>query len=125
RGLAPVSFSFSREPHWRGKSATCDSRARLFHCSFMGPQLQGVSTNIVLLSEPPRDHIIWSLFSLIFSIKSRDRKMVGDLDGARQYGSTARRLNVAATIIGCITAISLIAVYAVIASENSRRHYGK
>uniref|UniRef100_A0A3P9LJ27 Uncharacterized protein n=1 Tax=Oryzias latipes TaxID=8090 RepID=A0A3P9LJ27_ORYLA len=62
---------------------------------------------IVLQAEPPRDHIIWSLCcffyfnplclglaALIFSIKSRDRKIVGDLEGARHYGATARCLNI-------------------------------
>uniref|UniRef100_A0A671UDD3 Uncharacterized protein n=1 Tax=Sparus aurata TaxID=8175 RepID=A0A671UDD3_SPAAU len=53
-------------------------------------------------SEPPKDHIIWSLCcfvysnplclglaALIFSIKARDRKVAGDLEGARLYASTA------------------------------------
>ncbi|KAG5273310.1 hypothetical protein AALO_G00149960 [Alosa alosa] len=61
----------------------------------------------------PRDHIIWSVFNLIFccnpcclalmaffySIKSRDRKIVGDLEGARSLGSTAYWLNVLALSI--------------------------
>uniref|UniRef100_A0A3B3H601 Uncharacterized protein n=1 Tax=Oryzias latipes TaxID=8090 RepID=A0A3B3H601_ORYLA len=72
----------------------------------------GGHNTIVLQAEPPKDHIIWSLCSffyfnpmclglaaLIFSIKSRDRKVVGDLEGARHYGATARYLNIAATII--------------------------
>uniref|UniRef100_A0A3P9I1Z7 Uncharacterized protein n=1 Tax=Oryzias latipes TaxID=8090 RepID=A0A3P9I1Z7_ORYLA len=72
----------------------------------------GVHNSIVLQAEPPKDHIIWSLCcflysnplclglaALIFSIKSRDRKVVGDLEGARHYGATARCLNIAATII--------------------------
>ncbi|XP_024120135.1 dispanin subfamily A member 2b-like [Oryzias melastigma] len=108
-------------------------------------QLQGTAAaggqqhTIVLLSEPPRDHIIWSLCcffysnpfclglaALIFSIKSRDRKIVGDLDGARHYGSTARCLNIAATIIVCITAVIGIVVLAVFASQLSfRLHNGK
>uniref|UniRef100_A0A3B3CVI3 Uncharacterized protein n=1 Tax=Oryzias melastigma TaxID=30732 RepID=A0A3B3CVI3_ORYME len=84
----------------------------------------GGQHNFVLQSEPPRDHIIWSIFcffysnpfclglaALVFSIKSRDRKMVGDLEGARHYGSTARCLNIAATIIVCITALIVIIVF--------------
>uniref|UniRef100_A0A3B3HHF8 Uncharacterized protein n=1 Tax=Oryzias latipes TaxID=8090 RepID=A0A3B3HHF8_ORYLA len=68
----------------------------------------GGHNTIVLQAEPPKDHIIWSLCSffyfnpmclglaaLIFSIKSRDRKVVGDLEGARHYGATARYLNIA------------------------------
>uniref|UniRef100_A0A3P9I288 Uncharacterized protein n=1 Tax=Oryzias latipes TaxID=8090 RepID=A0A3P9I288_ORYLA len=75
----------------------------------------GVHNTIVLQAEPPKDHIIWSLCcflysnplclglaALIFSIKSRDRKVVGDLEGARHYGATARCLNIVATIIVCL-----------------------
>uniref|UniRef100_A0A3P9LJ25 Uncharacterized protein n=1 Tax=Oryzias latipes TaxID=8090 RepID=A0A3P9LJ25_ORYLA len=67
----------------------------------------GGHNSIVLQAEPPKDHIIWSLCcflysnplclglaALIFSIKSRDRKVVGDLEGARHYGATARCLNI-------------------------------
>ncbi|KAI4825708.1 hypothetical protein KUCAC02_021379, partial [Chaenocephalus aceratus] len=67
-------------------------------------------TPVSVPPEPPRDHIIWSLCclfysnpcclglaALIFSIKARDRKVVGDMEGARRYGSTARCLNICAT----------------------------
>ncbi|XP_004085747.4 dispanin subfamily A member 2b [Oryzias latipes] len=92
----------------------------------------GVHNSIVLQAEPPKDHIIWSLCcflysnplclglaALIFSIKSRDRKVVGDLEGARHYGATARCLNIAATIIVCLTVIIAIVVVAVTASQMS------
>ncbi|XP_034004977.1 interferon-induced transmembrane protein 3-like [Trematomus bernacchii] len=70
-------------------------------------------TSVSVPPEPPRDHIIWSLccflhpFGLglaafIYSIKARDRKVVGDMEGARRYGSTARRLNILATVLGPI-----------------------
>ncbi|XP_033940270.1 dispanin subfamily A member 2b-like [Pseudochaenichthys georgianus] len=68
-------------------------------------------TPVSVPPEPPRDHIIWSLCclfyanpcclglaALIFSIKARDRKVVGDMEGARHYGSTARCLNTCATV---------------------------
>uniref|UniRef100_A0A3B3CW87 Uncharacterized protein n=1 Tax=Oryzias melastigma TaxID=30732 RepID=A0A3B3CW87_ORYME len=97
---------------------------------FHGPTAAGGQHNFVLQSEPPRDHIIWSIFcffysnpfclglaALVFSIKSRDRKMVGDLEGARHYGSTARCLNIAATIIVCITALIVIIVVAFISIQ--------
>ncbi|XP_035578820.1 interferon-induced transmembrane protein 3-like [Zalophus californianus] len=58
-----------------------------------------------------RDHIVWSLFNTIFmnwcclgfvafaySVKSRDRKMVGDLTGAQTYASTAKCLNIWALV---------------------------
>uniref|UniRef100_A0A3P9LIH9 Uncharacterized protein n=1 Tax=Oryzias latipes TaxID=8090 RepID=A0A3P9LIH9_ORYLA len=81
----------------------------------------GGHNTIVLQAEPPKDHFIWSLCcflysnplclglaALIFSIKSRDRKVVGDLEGARHYGATARCLNIVATIIVCLTVIIAI-----------------
>uniref|UniRef100_A0A671UC99 Uncharacterized protein n=1 Tax=Sparus aurata TaxID=8175 RepID=A0A671UC99_SPAAU len=79
---------------------------------------------------PPKDHIIWSLCcfvysnplclglaALIFSIKARDRKVAGDLEGARLYASTAHCLNIWATVlvsigvlICCSLAVCLIFV---------------
>nr|XP_039323347.1 interferon-induced transmembrane protein 3-like [Saimiri boliviensis boliviensis] len=69
------------------------------------------------------DHVIWSLFNTLFmnsccldfiafaySVKSRDRKMVGDLTGAQAYASTAKCLNVWALIVGIIMTILLIAI---------------
>ncbi|XP_011917274.1 PREDICTED: interferon-induced transmembrane protein 3-like [Cercocebus atys] len=53
------------------------------------------------------DHVVWSLFNTLFmnpcclgfiafaySMKSRDRKTVGDLTGAQAYASTAKCLNI-------------------------------
>ncbi|CAK6975279.1 dispanin subfamily A member 2b-like [Scomber scombrus] len=72
-------------------------------------------TTLNINIEPPRDHIIWSLWSFvylnpfclgltafIFSVKARDRKVVGDLEGARHYGSTARNLNIISTVLTSI-----------------------
>uniref|UniRef100_A0A668SUZ9 Interferon-induced transmembrane protein 3 n=1 Tax=Oreochromis aureus TaxID=47969 RepID=A0A668SUZ9_OREAU len=77
-----------------------------------------------VITESPKDHIIWSLFSfvyanpfclglaaLIYSIKARDRKMVGDVDGARHYGSTARSLNIAATVIAVTGFLIFIIIF--------------
>ncbi|KAK1888419.1 Dispanin subfamily A member 2b [Dissostichus eleginoides] len=73
--------------------------------------------------EPPRDHIIWSLCcflhsnpcclglaALIFSIKARDRKVVGDMEGARHYGSTARCLNIWATVLVSIMIVIFLII---------------
>ncbi|XP_037622736.1 dispanin subfamily A member 2b-like [Sebastes umbrosus] len=78
-------------------------------------------TTLNIETEPPKDHIIWSLLcfmysnpcclglaALIFSIKARDRKVAGDLEGARQYGSTARCLNIWATVL--VSIVVLIAI---------------
>ncbi|XP_049636893.1 interferon-induced transmembrane protein 2-like [Suncus etruscus] len=64
------------------------------------------------VSEP--DHIVWSLFNTMFfnvcclgfmafaySVKSRDRKLAGDITGAKNYASTAKIMNVTALILGC------------------------
>uniref|UniRef100_A0A3B3DIF3 Uncharacterized protein n=2 Tax=Oryzias melastigma TaxID=30732 RepID=A0A3B3DIF3_ORYME len=130
-------------PGYHGEAVPLqDTPHHMYPGQFHGPTAAGGQHNFVLLSEPPRDHIIWSLFcffysnpfclgltALIFSIKSRDRKMVGDLEGARQYGSTARCLNIAATVIVCTIALIVIIVVAVVAGQVSYTfrtgHYGK
>ncbi|KAJ8252518.1 hypothetical protein COCON_G00218300 [Conger conger] len=75
---------------------------------------------------PPRDHVLWSLFNLFymnafclgfvalyFSIKSRDRKVVGDMEGAREYGSTARCLNIVALCLSLLFFLIIIIMLAV------------
>ncbi|OBS70128.1 hypothetical protein A6R68_01331 [Neotoma lepida] len=61
------------------------------------------------------DHVVWSLFNALFlnfcclgfiayaySVKSRDRKMVGDVIGAQAYASTAKCLNISALIFSIL-----------------------
>ncbi|XP_055505075.1 dispanin subfamily A member 2b-like isoform X2 [Leucoraja erinacea] len=77
------------------------------------------------LTNPGPDHLPWSLFNLsymnccclglvatIYSVKSRDRKVVGDVEGALHYGSTARSLNIAATVLSILIFIIFIALAA-------------
>uniref|UniRef100_A0A669C9E1 Uncharacterized protein n=1 Tax=Oreochromis niloticus TaxID=8128 RepID=A0A669C9E1_ORENI len=77
-----------------------------------------------VITESPKDHIIWSLFSfvyanpfclglaaLIYSIKARDRKMAGDVDGARYYGSTAQTFNIAATVLAVPVFVTVIFLF--------------
>ncbi|XP_068580253.1 interferon-induced transmembrane protein 1-like [Cebidichthys violaceus] len=95
-------------------------------------------TSVNITSEVPRDHVIWSIFNflhlnpcclglaaLVYSIKARDRKMAGDLSGARNYGSTARCLNIWATVVVCLVVFILIIVMAVQINlaVNQFRHY--
>ncbi|KAJ7998255.1 hypothetical protein DPEC_G00220730 [Dallia pectoralis] len=73
----------------------------------------------------PRDHIIWSLCSLVYgnlccgilavyySIKSRDRKVLGDLEGARAHGKTARCFNIVTLTVTLIVVFIVIIVYSV------------
>uniref|UniRef100_A0A3Q0RZW3 Uncharacterized protein n=1 Tax=Amphilophus citrinellus TaxID=61819 RepID=A0A3Q0RZW3_AMPCI len=85
------------------------------------PLVQHTTVNIT--TDPPKDHIIWSLLcfvhlnpcclglaALIHSIKARDRKMVGDVEGARRYGSTARQFNIAATVLSVVVFVIFIIV---------------
>ncbi|XP_075404049.1 interferon-induced transmembrane protein 1-like [Tenrec ecaudatus] len=71
------------------------------------------------------DHVVWSLFNTLFlnwcclgfvayaySVKSRDRKMVGDMIGAQSYASTAKCLNICALVIGLLLTIGLIVLLA-------------
>ncbi|XP_057584174.1 interferon-induced transmembrane protein 1-like [Hippopotamus amphibius kiboko] len=89
------------------------------------------------------DHIVWSLFNTIFmnwcclgfvafaySVKSRDRKMVGDITGAQSYASTAKCLNIWALVLGIFLTIGLIVllVFAYLAAyrvaSQMRNHRG-
>ncbi|XP_056908902.1 dispanin subfamily A member 2b-like [Takifugu flavidus] len=70
------------------------------------------STVVNIPAEPPKDHFIWSIIcfshsnifclglaALIYSVKARDRKMMGDMNGAQHYASTARCLNILSTVL--------------------------
>ncbi|XP_042761034.1 interferon-induced transmembrane protein 1-like [Panthera leo] len=70
------------------------------------------------------DHIVWSLFNTVYmnwcclgfvafsySVKSRDRKMVGDLIGARTYAATAKCLNIWALVLGIILTLIFIILF--------------
>ncbi|XP_062418984.1 dispanin subfamily A member 2b-like [Pungitius pungitius] len=85
--------------------------------------------------EAPKDHVIWSIFNLIhcnpfclglaaliFSIKARDRKVAGDMNGARHHGSTARCLNIWGTVLVSISLLILIIII-VIPIRNTVYHY--
>ncbi|XP_075905394.1 interferon-induced transmembrane protein 1-like [Nelusetta ayraudi] len=83
-------------------------------------------TAVTMVAETPKDHIIWSLclfvycnpcflglVALIFSIKARDRKMMGDLQEAQRYGSTARIINIVATVLLCLIVTACVIYYAI------------
>ncbi|KAM5317342.1 interferon-induced transmembrane protein 3-like [Glossophaga mutica] len=88
------------------------------------PQGPGPVTTTVVNIQPETvvpDHIVWSLFNTLFfnvcclgfvafaySVKSRDRKMVGDVMGARSYASTAKCLNIWALVLGLFGTIGFI-----------------
>ncbi|XP_015485094.2 interferon-induced transmembrane protein 3-like [Parus major] len=96
----------------------------------------------VLMEEPPRpprDHLVWSFFTtlygnfcclgllaFVFSVKSRDRKGLGDYSGALSYGSTAKYLNITALVINIIIIIIVVTVVAVSVAKatNSPHQYG-
>ncbi|XP_030221626.1 dispanin subfamily A member 2b isoform X2 [Gadus morhua] len=107
------------------------------------PQLQEMQYNrdpdtvvtIVNPVEHPRDYVVWSIFSffygnpfclglaaLIFSIKARDMKVIGDLQRARGYSKWALGFNVAALIILLVTILSLVIVLIII-TVNRYRYY--
>uniref|UniRef100_A0A8D1BMN3 Uncharacterized protein n=1 Tax=Sus scrofa TaxID=9823 RepID=A0A8D1BMN3_PIG len=95
------------------------------------------STVITIPRETPhRDHVVWSLFSTLFlnwcclgfvafaySVKARDRKMVGDITGAQSYASTAKCLNIWALVLGLLLTITLIAVFATVSAVKFRLYF--
>ncbi|XP_036900577.1 interferon-induced transmembrane protein 1-like [Sturnira hondurensis] len=88
------------------------------------PQGPGAVMSTVVNIQPETivpDHVVWSLFNTLFfnvcclgfvafafSVKSRDRKMVGDLIGARSYASTAKCLNILTLVLGLLGTIGFI-----------------
>ncbi|XP_052549932.1 dispanin subfamily A member 2b-like [Tympanuchus pallidicinctus] len=95
-----------------------------------GLDMEGKTRSTVVTVEspqvpPPRDHLAWSLcttlyanvcclgfLALVFSVKSRDRKVLGDYSGALSYGSTAKYLNITAHLINIFLIILVIALVA-------------
>uniref|UniRef100_A0AAX7U4W3 Uncharacterized protein n=1 Tax=Astatotilapia calliptera TaxID=8154 RepID=A0AAX7U4W3_ASTCA len=91
-------------------------------------------TTVIISTEPPKDHFIWSLLcffysnpccclglaALIYSIKARDRKVVGDLEGARHYGATARQLNITSTVLVALGLLIFIITMIVVFARVSR-----
>ncbi|KAM9372928.1 uncharacterized protein LRP34_007374 [Phaethornis superciliosus] len=77
--------------------------------------------------EQPPDYVLWSLFNvlvgnallymgcccfpaLLYSIKARDCKVVGDLEGARLHGARAKLLNIVFTILSAIAFVAAIII---------------
>ncbi|NXT81418.1 IFM5 protein, partial [Zapornia atra] len=71
----------------------------------------------------PRDHLIWSIFNTIymnfcclgfvaltFSVKARDRKVVGDVEAAQHFSSKARCYNGLATVGSVVLPLLLAAL---------------
>ncbi|KAM3918484.1 interferon-induced transmembrane protein 1-like isoform 1-T2 [Leptodactylus fuscus] len=89
-----------------------------------GQSIQSTVVTIMAEGPPVRDHIIWSFFNtmflnfcclgflaFVFSVKSRDRKLLGDRNAALSYGSTARSLNIATTVLSILTFIIGIIIF--------------
>ncbi|XP_066467273.1 dispanin subfamily A member 2b-like [Tiliqua scincoides] len=99
-----------------------------------GSRLRGA---LQLQLQQVKDYVLWSLFNfafanccclgfaaLAFSIKSRDRKVAGDVEGANSYGKTALGLNITAMILILLFIaifIALIATGVMALSDMSKR----
>ncbi|XP_068459629.1 dispanin subfamily A member 2b-like [Clinocottus analis] len=99
---------------------------------YPGPPVAPVAqyTTVNITSEAPSDYVVWSICSfiylnpcclglaaLIYSIKARDRKVAGDMNGARNHGSTARCLNIAAMILVSIMILIFIITLSVVVNQ--------
>ncbi|XP_050959845.1 dispanin subfamily A member 2b-like [Labeo rohita] len=82
------------------------------------------SVTVSVPDQKDSDDIIFSTFSLHFcnfcclgfgafcnSIKARDSRLLGDFPKARSYGAKARRLNIAAVIIGSILILIFLIIF--------------
>ncbi|XP_054896784.1 interferon-induced transmembrane protein 1-like [Poeciliopsis prolifica] len=74
-------------------------------------------------AEPQKDYLVWSLCTfvyanfcclglgaLIYSVRARDRKVVGDQNGAKRDASCARVFNIVATVLTSLTLFIVIVV---------------
>uniref|UniRef100_A0A8C6SHR2 Uncharacterized protein n=1 Tax=Neogobius melanostomus TaxID=47308 RepID=A0A8C6SHR2_9GOBI len=90
----------------------------------MGQSTSVQHTTVNINREMPQDFFIWSLMNflycnplcvglaaLIHSVKSRDMKVAGDVEGARRYASTAWTLNRIATTVGLLGFIIFIVLF--------------
>ncbi|KAI5100250.1 hypothetical protein C0J45_9236 [Silurus meridionalis] len=85
---------------------------------------RGTGTVIVGIPEPPPDYVVWSIASIFygnpcclgliayyFSMKARDRKLLGDIAGAQTYASKAYRFNsIALTFIILAMVLSVVMI---------------
>ncbi|NXD73484.1 IFM1 protein, partial [Eolophus roseicapillus] len=96
--------------------------------------MQGLPRSAVIpveppLEPPPRDHLLWSIcttlyanvcclgfMALVYSVKSRDRKVLGDYSGALSYGSTAKQLNITALVLYIV--LLALSIFIVILAAN-------
>ncbi|XP_057692307.1 dispanin subfamily A member 2b-like [Corythoichthys intestinalis] len=95
-------------------------------------------TTVNVTRERVRDHIIYSLCSfvhmgnplclgllaVIYSIKARDRKVMGDLEGAKKHATIALCLNIAVSVIFGLFVLSVIIAFSVILSQSPYYDYG-
>ncbi|XP_056657014.1 collagen alpha-1(VII) chain-like [Monodelphis domestica] len=86
-----------------------------------GASRLSTSVSIGPCEPAPPDFFVWSVFStlymnfcclgfaaLVFSVKARDRKVVGDLNSARSYGATAKCLNIFALVFSLLLLVVLV-----------------
>ncbi|XP_041258203.1 dispanin subfamily A member 2b-like [Onychostruthus taczanowskii] len=82
-------------------------------------------------SDPqPRDYVLWSVFNvllccalcglgclgfppLVFSIKARDCKVLGDLEGARRHSARARVANIVCSVVVAVALVIFIIIVAI------------
>ncbi|KAM9557343.1 dispanin subfamily A member 2b-like [Guaruba guarouba] len=97
--------------------------------------MQGLPQSAVIPVEsppqpPPRDHLVWSIctmlyanicclgfMALVYSVKSRDRKLLGDYSGAMSYGSTSKQLNITALVLSILLVALAIVIVIFVASD--------
>ncbi|XP_030057059.1 interferon-induced transmembrane protein 3-like [Microcaecilia unicolor] len=95
------------------------------------PYNQGATIVTMPMITPAQDHVLWSFFNamfcncfclgfvaLIYSIKARDRKVLGDNQGASHYGATAKTFNIIVSVlIGIVFFLSLIPIIIILSSS--------
>ncbi|XP_018422672.1 PREDICTED: interferon-induced transmembrane protein 1-like [Nanorana parkeri] len=95
--------------------------------AYSAPSYPATTTVVTIVEDNSliSDHIVWSIFStlymnccclgffaLLYSVKSRDRKLMGDRVSAKAYGNKARTLNITTTVITSLYILLMIILMA-------------
>ncbi|XP_009332362.1 PREDICTED: interferon-induced transmembrane protein 3 [Pygoscelis adeliae] len=118
----PQSVSINMQPYgrnWAGSPATA-----------FGPTV----TSFVQPGPVPntQDFVLWSFFNsmfcnpfclgfiaLVFSVKARDCKVLGDLEGARRHGARAKVLNIICSVLLVLIVVAIIVVIIIVISTTT------
>lgn len=99
--------------------------------------LQPAVPAVPVQNRSTQDHIVWSIFNLIhcnpcclglvallFSVRARDLKVVGDVEGARAQGKKAMWANIVAVVVTSLAVVITVVTVIVLTIQVHTYHRG-